>query len=287
MNSAIQAAVESSIDSEILHVTPVGGGCINSSFRIELSNGQRAFVKYNDREMTHFFESEIDGLSRIHQSGAIRVPCVLGAGSVDGVPFLVLEWIEQGKRKHGFSNLFARQLADLHRESSEQFGFERDGLIGATVQPNPKGHDWVEFWAENRFGYQLRLAYENGFTDKDFQSRGEKLISKLGQLIKTNESPALIHGDLWSGNYFCDQDGSPVVFDPAVYFAHREAEFGMTTLFGGFEASFYEAYSEAWPMEDGYEQRIEIYRLYHLLNHLNLFGRSYYLSCFEIIKAYA
>ena len=176
----------------------------------------------------------------------------------------------------------------MHRQgTSTSFGFTEDNFIGATVQPNPQNSDWVEFWIEHRIGFQLKLASDNGFAFalKQLETSFSRGIRRV--LQEPSEAPALIHGDLWSGNYLVSAAGHPVVIDPAAYYAHREAEFGMTTLFGGFDQAFYNAYDEAFPLAEGWEDRVEIYRLYHLLNHLNLFGQSYLSGCREIMQKFA
>ena len=181
----------------------------------------------------------------------------------------------------------ARRLAQLHTTSASEFGFVTDNFLGATPQPNPSTRNWVEFWNTYRMEHQLRLANDKGFGGA-LQELGRRLMNRMEDwLTNDEESPALIHGDLWSGNYFVDESGCPVLLDPAPYFASREAEFGMTTLFGGFDDRFYAAYNEMMPMPDGSENRIAIYRLYHLLNHLNLFGSSYLDGCLQILKKYA
>ncbi len=272
----------------VLSQRSVAGGCINDTGLLHLDDGTVVFLKSHANAPSDMFEAEADGLKQLADSGAIRVPVVLGWGEINGQSYLLSEAIEIANAGRGFYEKFGRSLAELHRKSmATQFGLSRDNYIGASRQPNGQHRDWVTFFAENRIGFQLELAKSNGLGTRELLNLGECLILRLDQILTTDESPCLIHGDLWSGNYLCAQSNEPVLIDPAAYFAHREAEFGMTTLFGGFDASFYSAYNEIWPLPDGSDDRIAIYRLYHLLNHLNLFGRSYLSSCLSILKKYA
>ncbi len=247
----------------------------------------RVFVKSSRKDI---FGPEAVGLSAMRKTKSIRVTQVVGTGKCNsGNHVIVLEAIESQDPSGRFFEEFGRQLAEMHRSgAADRFGFEHDNFLGATPQPNPWTDDWVEFWAQSRIGFQLKLAQENGYGGHDLQTQGESLINRLSALIGgSDERPVLIHGDLWRGNWLCDQQNQPVLIDPAVYFADREAEFGMTTLFGGAPQTFYEAYNEAWPMADGWEDRVAIYRLYHLLNHLNLFGSSYLEQCFMLLRRFS
>jgi fructosamine-3-kinase len=252
-----------------------------------IPDGAKVFVKLSHEDI---FGPEVAGLNAMRNARAIRVAEVVGSGeSENGTCVLVLEAIKSDVPNGDFFERFGRQLAKMHRSStSDRFGFEHDNFLGASLQPNSWTESWTEFWAESRLGFQLKLARENGLGGSELQSLGDVMVSRLDSLIGgSTERPALIHGDLWSGNWICDERASPVLIDPAVYFANREAEFGMTTLFGGLPKTFYDAYNEAWPMADGWEDRVAIYRLYHLLNHLNLFGSSYLQQCIEILRRFS
>jgi fructosamine-3-kinase len=265
----------------------VSGDCINNASIIECSNGERFFLKSNPAATKAMFAAETDGLRSMSATNSIRIPEVICFGSLEsGGAFLVLESIVQGSRSRDYFECFGRQLANMHRLGrSEQFGFKTDNWLGSTVQPNPWSTDWISFWIQSRIDHQLKLAIERGFSNSKLQRLGKLLIDRVGDIFgSTEEPPSLIHGDLWSGNYLADETAQPVLIDPACYYANREAEFGMTTLFGGFPTEFYDAYQEAWPLAEGWETRVEIYRLYHLLNHLNLFGSSYMSGCLEILK---
>lgn len=235
------------------------------------------------------FECEVNGLRELNSANAVRIPEAIGVGETADLSYLVLEFIESAKRQPRFSREMGIQLAFMHQTSSEKFGFHEPNYLGNSHQPNSWMDSWVEFWRINRLGFQLRLASENGKGNKELQRLGDRLLPRLDEHLAPtiDESPALLHGDLWSGNYISGPVGEPVFVDPAAYFGHREAEFGMTTLFGGFDADFYDAYNEVNPLAEGSTDRIAIYRLYHLLNHLNLFGRSYLDDCLQILKKYA
>jgi len=264
--------------SRIVSATPASGGCINEAVTIELSSGERFFVKQNRSAPDHFFAAEASGLEAIRQTGTVRVPQVIGwidrdRSAEPSEPFacLVLEYIATGKPGKSFFAKLGQQLAALHRALSptEQFGWEEDNYLGRTDQPNAWHDDWIGFWSENRIGHQLELAARSGVGGKPLQRLGRKFLERLPERLAGDPvHPSLIHGDLWSGNFLCDRAGEPVLIDPAVYYGDREAELAMMKLFGGFDTSCYEAYAQAWPLRAGHEQRIEIYQLYHLLNHL-------------------
>lgn len=253
-------------------IQAVGGGCINSASRIE-GDGLTFFVKLNDAAKFPMFEAEATGLEEIARTHTVRVPQPICCGVEASQAFLVLEHIELGAR--GDWALLGAQLAQLHKTTSEQFGWARDNTIGSTPQINTQCDDWIEFWRERRLAYQLKLAAKNGYTGS-LQKNGERLAASLDTFFRDyRPQPSLLHGDLWGGNAAFDEAGSPVIFDPAVYFGDREADIAMTELFGGFGRGFYSAYDEAFPLDNGYKVRKTLYNLYHVLNHLNLFGGSY------------
>jgi fructosamine-3-kinase len=219
------------------------------------------------------FEAEAAGLAELAAANAVRVPQVLCHGVAAGVAYLVLEYLPL--QQHGDAAQLGRQLAQQHRVSAAQFGGWRDNWIGATPQPNAWMDAWVDFWRERRLGFQLQLAAENGYGGA-LQRDGEALMARLdGFFAGYRPSPSLLHGDLWAGNHGFLADGSPVIFDPAVYCGDREADLAMSELFGGFAPDFYAAYCEAWPLDAGYAVRRTLYNLYPILNHANLFGGGY------------
>jgi fructosamine-3-kinase len=250
-----------------------GGGCINRS--VVLSDGASSyFVKLNDSTRLAMFEAEAAGLEEIAASDTIRVPVPLCTGTAGGEAYLAMEHLRLGGYGGGSAALAGRQLAQMHRTTREDFGWKRDNTIGSTPQPNGYLSDWVAFWRGRRLGFQLALAARNGYGGR-LQERGRLLLEGLEKLMDHDPAPSLLHGDLWGGNIGYAEGGEPVVYDPAVYYGDREADVAMTELFGGFGADFYAAYREAWPLDPGYETRRDLYNLYHVVNHLNLFGAGY------------
>ena len=249
----------------------VGGGCINSTTILK-DGKQRYFVKLNDASRLSMFVAEAEGLKEIAQTRSVRVPLPVCSGTTDDSAFLVLEYLElEGADARSLEQL-GRELAQMHRATTNQFGWRLDNTIGSTPQINTPGADWVEFWREHRLGYQLKLAIRNG---RNLMKQGERLLADLGNFFRSYQpAPSLLHGDLWGGNVGA-MEQRPVIFDPAVYYGDREADMAMTELFGGFSARFYQAYQEAWPLDPGFKRRKTLYNLYHVLNHFNLFGGGY------------
>ena len=276
--------------SPVRRLAPVTGGCINQASRIELDDGRRFFLKSNPRPLPRLFESEAEGLQALRQAGFLRVPEVVAwGGGQDGLPhFILLECIATGRPGPGFFESFGRSLAQLHRQArSERFGFEAGNYLGSTPQPNQWCSDWVQFFRQCRLGHQLEMARKNGLSDPDMDRLGQRLLDRLEDWIgHPQEPPGLLHGDLWGGNFLCDDQGDPVLIDPAAYYGRGEADLAMTQLFGGFDSRFYDAYQEVHPLAPGSQERLEIYKLYHLLNHLNLFGRSYFSGCMVILRRF-
>lgn len=252
----------------------IGGGCINQAYCIT-DGAQRFFVKLNTPGNLSMFEAEAAGLMEIHRSETLRVPLPICYEQNDQAAWLVLEYIDLNSGMRGNAADLGRQLAAMHRTTAKQFGWVRDNTIGQTPQINTPSSDWVNFWRTQRLGFQLNLAKTNGHNGK-LQKLGEQLLINLDKFFPdASPLPALLHGDLWSGNYAYDGNGNPVLFDPAVYYGDREADIAMTELFGGFPADFYSAYRYDYPLDSGYNIRKLVYNLYHILNHLNLFGSSY------------
>ena len=230
------------------------------------------FLKAGDAEL---LASEADGLTTLAAAGAIRVPRVEDSGAVEGEGYLLLEWLPLMHSPSGSAARLGEALAALHLQRAPRFGWPRNNFIGATPQFNRESEDWLSFFREQRLGFQLRLAGENGYRGR-LQESGAELMAGMPGLFKGyTPHPALLHGDLWGGNWGAIQDGAPVVFDPAVYRGDRETDLAMTELFGGFPREFYAAYRLHAPLDPGYEVRRGLYQLYHVLNHLNLFGEGY------------
>lgn len=275
--------------SPIQNVRRVSGGDINAAAQVETEK-TAYFVKWNPEPLPNLFEVEARGLKLLAEPGVIRVPRVFGYAEPRGdwPAFLVLEWIEQSESgRAAVDETFGRQLAELHRQTAPEFGLDHDNYIGALPQPNERMDSWIDFYRERRLGFQCQLAREKGLMPRKRERRLGQLMDHLDRWIDDDDiEPALIHGDLWGGNYLIDAEGRPVLIDPAVYYAHREIELAFTELFGGFPASFYAAYNEVYPLSPGYEERRPLYQLYHLLTHLNLFGESYGGSVDRILQRY-
>ncbi len=261
---------------------PVGGGDISAAWRIETIDSA-VFVKTGGTEALDMLEGEAEGLRELHNARAVRVPEILSVGVTNDDAYLAIEWIEFDRPGADTERVFGQQLADMHRHCNERFGWHRDNTIGLTPQHNPWSDNWVEFFREHRLGFQLELAERNGFGG-ELQSAGMILQDNLETLfVDYQPSASVLHGDLWGGNWAASK-GEPVTFDPAVYYGDRESDIAMTQLFGGFGREFYSAYQETWPMEAGCEDRLKLYQLYHVLNHLNLFGRGYLSRSMQLIR---
>jgi len=252
---------------------PTGGGSINRAFRLD-GSGQCYFVKLNSAQQLGMFEAERAGLIELGATKAVRVPLPICCGSDALFSWIVLEHLELGNGTDGLAALGA-QLALMHRHTAANFGWNRDNTIGSTPQQNEWCSDWIVFLRKRRIGFQLQLAQRNGSRGR-LQSAGERLLAELDAFFAGYRPQAsLLHGDLWGGNAAVLADAEPAIFDPAVYYGDREADLAMTELFGGFPQAFYRGYDDAWPLDPGYRVRKQLYNLYHLLNHLNLFGGSY------------
>ncbi|MCB9554540.1 MAG: fructosamine kinase family protein [Deltaproteobacteria bacterium] len=294
MNAALTDAVLATVGKHRQGGTPLvvaahaqGGGCINRAVLLDLDDGTRIFVKSNADAPSQMFAAEAAGLRALGNADCLRVPEVIGHGRAAGADFIVLEAIAPGRPSGAFFANFGECFAELHRQTqADRAGFDHDNYIGSTPQQNAWTADWVRFFGEHRLRFQLRLAAEQGLADRSMLALGDRLIDRLAELLDDGERPCLLHGDLWSGNYLCDSDGAAVLIDPACYYGRREADLAMTRLFGGFPEAFYRAYQGVWPLVAGAETRCEIYQLYHLLNHLNLFGSSYRQSCMTILERY-
>lgn len=252
----------------------IGGGCINQAYSI--SDGQqRFFVKTNTADGLLMFAAEAAGLEEIGYSKTLRVPHPVCWEQNGRYAWLVLEYLDLNHRGQSNADALGASLAAMHQVTSCQFGWTRDNTIGSTPQINTPSKDWASFWRSNRLGYQLELAKTNGYNGQ-LQNLGERLLDDIDQFFSDySPKPSLLHGDLWNGNFSYDHSGHPVLFDPAVYYGDREADIAMTELFGGFPERFYSAYRHEYPLDSGYNTRRVLYNLYHILNHLNLFGSSY------------
>ena len=280
----LRSALEASV-GPIRSFTLVGGGDINKAARVETADA-RYFVKWNSRPRLRMFQAEARGLNLLAAANALRIPRVIAV--IDQPAVLVLEWIDLGSNKSAAAEALGRGLAQQHRSIAEQYGLDHDNTIGSTPQRNTQTRSWIEFYRDRRLVAQRDLAQHNGYLTSERARRLDRVLDRLEQWIDDNQVvPSLLHGDLWGGNYLIDAQSNPVLIDPAVYYGDREAEIAFTELFGGFGARFYTAYNEAWPLDRGYADRRDLYNLYHLLNHLNLFGEGYAGSVDAILRHYA
>ena len=259
---------------DVTQARAVAGGSINRAFKLP-GELHPLFVKVNDESVLAAFEAEAEGMKALRGAGGIAVPRVLGAGRAGGAAYLALEWIDLGSRTTEAERRLGAGLARQHRVTAERFGWHRHNMIGATPQRNTQTDDWLEFFGQERLEFQLELAHKHGLPPQQI-ARGRELSARLESFFDGYRPEAsLLHGDLWSGNWGADASGTPYIFDPAVYYGDREADLAMTRLFGGFGPAFHAAYREEWPLAHGWERRVDLYNLYHLLNHFNLFGASY------------
>ncbi len=260
----------------------VSGGSINSAYLLNGADGRTFFAKVNSASLVEMFAAEAAGLSEMLATNSIKVPAPICWGSNHYDAYIVMDYIAMGGS--GSSSKLGQQLAAMHRTQSEKFGWFRDNTIGSTPQINTFSSSWVEFYREHRLRFQLQLAARNG--GEVLLRQGERLLEVLEVFFADYRPvPSLLHGDLWGGNYATDDQGNPIIFDPAVYYGDRESDIAMTELFGGFPPDFYLSYNESWPLDAGYDTRKTLYNLYHVLNHFNLFGGGYLSQANDMISS--
>ena len=288
MKDEINHLIEPLFGAKVETSFATSGGSINQTHVLNLTNGQRIFMKQNPSPPTDFFLAETRGLKLLSQAkNGPRIPKPFLVQSVSRPTFLLLEYIYSSSEDENFSEQFALSLAELHRMSQEHYGLDHDNYIGSTPQKNRLEKDGIVFFREQRIDFQRQLARRSGLLPVTIDKDIDSLCDELGRFLNiSGEKPALLHGDLWSGNYFPDSEGKPCVFDPAVYYGLREADLAMTELFGRLPQKFYDVYQEVFPMNPGYKERKDLFNLYHLLNHLNIFGSSYLSSVQQIVKRY-
>jgi protein-ribulosamine 3-kinase len=281
-NIAADIAAATGWQAELSGQVSASGGCINQAMRVNYGN-ESYFVKLNTASQADMFAAEALGLQELRSSQTLKIPEPVCWGDDGESAYLVLEDLELGG--HGSQAALGEGLAAMHRVTRQQFGWKTDNTIGSTLQINRYQHDWVTFWREHRLQFQLNLAARNGHGGR-LQSQGEKLLDALPVLFADYLPEAsLLHGDLWSGNYAFTSSGEPTIFDPAVYYGDRETDLAMTELFGGFSRDFYAAYQSDYPLDRGYEVRKTLYNLYHILNHLNLFGTVYRSQAYRMMDS--
>jgi len=265
---------------------PVGGGSINDTYRLVVNKTHSFFLKVNKAaSFPGLFEKEKAGLEYIANQHRIAVPTVISCDIDKDNQLLLLEWIPAGSRTGSFWKTFGEQLAGLHQCHNDQHGFVTGNYMGALPQSNHFDPDWAHFFLHQRLLPQVKMATEKKLMPHPYADLFHQLGKKLGNIFNT-EPPSLLHGDLWSGNFMCNDQSLPVLIDPAVYYGHRSMDLAMTTLFGGFDQAFYESYHYHFPLPANHQEQWEICNLYPLLIHLNLFGQSYLSNIVSILKSY-
>ncbi|UEG55052.1 fructosamine kinase family protein [Mucilaginibacter daejeonensis] len=272
-------------DVKLLSIHPVTGGDINEAYCLDTSSG-KLMMKLNSRsKYAEMFEREAQGLAAIRSSRTIAVPEVIIYGHHHDDSYLIMQWIESRRATREASKLLGIQLAAMHRNTASAFGFKHHNYMGSISQSNRRHYKWSEFFVQERLMPMVKIARNKSLLEEKDIADIEQLCQRLPQLFD-EEAPALIHGDLWGGNYLISADGKPYLIDPAVSYGHREFDISMTTLFGGFERAFYDAYQDAFPLAQDWEERTDLWNLYPLLLHLNLFGLSYLGQVRSSIKRY-
>ncbi|MDV6216604.1 fructosamine kinase family protein [Mucilaginibacter sp. L3T2-6] len=274
LNSILANYIKRRLNSDITDVKPVSGGSINRTYLIETLD-HKYFIKLNNKtRYPEMFEAEARGLNLIAQTNTIKTPEIILQDSVGDESFFLLEWIKTRRPTAKASAKLGEQLAAMHRNFADKFGLDTDNYMGSLHQSNKKHNTWAEFFSEQRLQPMVKMAIDKGLLTTNDLVAFEHLYKKLPGLFD-EELPTLIHGDLWGGNYIIDLDEQPYLIDPAVSYGNREFDLAMTTLFGGFSNEFYVAYNEAYPLIKGWQQRMDLWNLYPLLVHLNLFGAGY------------
>lgn len=278
--------IEDELGQKITGFKGISGGNIATTNQLRFENGQYAFLK-TDPYAPDMFSREAKGLKELGKVDCVRTPKVI---LVDQ-EYLLLEFIEEGKKDKEFYSRFGKQLARMHKRTKSKYGFKENNYIGATPQINiplvNEAENWCDFYYSKRLLHQYKLAEKNGLVGNELKNGFLLLEGRIEEILEgSEEKPTILHGDLWSGNYLCDSDTNPCLIDPAVYYGHREADLAMTKLFGGFSDDFYSSYRKEYPLPQGFDYRENIYHLYHILNHLNLFGNSYYGQAVRLIWSY-
>jgi protein-ribulosamine 3-kinase len=264
----------------------VGGGSINETYKVKVNNNTNFFLKLNSNlRFSKLFEKEKNGLEFLSKQNCFLAPYVILYETNGNYQLLLLEWIEPGTRNNDFWKKFGEQLAQLHHINNEHFGFYEDNYMGSLPQENTFAPTWIDFFINQRLEPQIRLAVDKHLLQKNHITSFEKLFKKLGSVFNV-EKPSLLHGDLWSGNFMCNERSLPVLIDPAVYFGHRSIDLGMTTLFGGFDKVLYDSYNYHFPLPANHIDQWEVCNLYPLLIHLNLFGGGYLHEISGILKRF-
>lgn len=270
---------------QVLSSNSVSGGSINQAKKLKTNCGD-FFVKLNSaNRFPGMFEAETKGLNLLRSANELFIPQVIAFGEENEEQYLLMEYIEAKRTISNFWEDFGQSLARLHKHSNSYFGLDHDNYIGSLPQANDQKESWADFFIEMRLKPQIKMARNMGLLSQSHVSHFDGLFKELPSLFP-NEPPALLHGDLWSGNYMISPEGKACIMDPAVYYGHREMDLGMSQLFGGFQQDFYTHYNEEYPLENGWTKRLDICNLYPLLVHVNLFGRGYVSQVESVIKKY-
>jgi fructosamine-3-kinase len=272
-------------NTKIISCISVGGGSINDAYKLNTSAGTY-FIKVNQAlKYPGMFDAEIKGLNLFAAKTKFIIPKPIASGISANHSFLILEYLNQGTKTNFFFDSFGGRLAEMHQQTQPAFGFDDDNYIGSLKQSNKNHFNWIGFFIEERLEKQLKMVIDKDGNRNKLIAKFEKLYKRLNELLP-EEKPALLHGDLWSGNYMAVGNNEVSIFDPAVYYGHREMDIAMTKLFGGFDSAFYSSYNEAFPLEKNWEERMDLCNLYPLLVHVNLFGGSYMNDVEQIINKY-
>lgn len=287
LDDALSAALERALGARPTAVRRLSGGDINDAFEVRLAGARAVFVKTNARAAPEMFPAEARGLAFLSEAKALRIPEVLAVSSAgDQVHFLALELVHSKSPARDFDETLGRGLAALHRFGASSFGLAHDNFIGSLPQSNRAHARWSEFYEKERLTPQLERAVTNGRASVGMRRGFERLFKRLPGLVGPEEPPSRLHGDLWGGNLHTDEQGAPCLIDPAAYGGHREIDLAMMRLFGGFGERVFSSYSEAFPLAPGAGERIELYQLYPLMVHVNLFGGGYAASVERILARY-
>lgn len=270
-------------DVKVIEYHSISGGCINNTARLNTS-ARPFFIKWNEVNKGDLFSAEAKGLQMLYNTKTISIPEVIGFGKLETKTFLILEFIESQLPGTQFWEELGSSLSELHKITNNCYGLDHDNYIGSLHQKNGFTTSWVQFFIENRLDIQIELAYHKGYISESFIKKFKNIYQKLPDILP-EEKPSLLHGDLWSGNFLARSNGKACLIDPAVYFGNREVEIAFTKLFGGFDLQFYKVYNDCFPMLPGFDQRVEIYNLYYLLVHVNLFGTSYLAPVERTVKS--
>lgn len=287
LSDALREAIEQETGETVRQTRRASGGSINQAAQVELSETGPCFLKWNSRDDVDMFVKEVKGLEMLRSADTdLVIPEVLAQG-VDGsgTGYLLIDYIPQQSAQSGSAEQFGAELATLHQHTADQYGLDHDNYIGRLPQSNTKHDDWIDFFVEERISPLVKMAADSGKISSSTVQQFEQLYRELPGIMP-EEPPSLMHGDLWGGNFMYTTDGKASIYDPAVYYGHREMEMAFTHMFGGFSGGFYRGYNDAWPLESGFNQRKDVYNLYHLLTHTNMFGGSYARQAESTLRKY-